>query len=269
MEKEIDMPLAPRERTRETQARHITAVKWAISVAQLDVEHLRAGDWVNLQEDLYEFIHGDYRLLPGAAVRQFIESNADKTKYWKKMIKESFCKKITRSIVQKIQARFYEVLSHLTYGASMSWCEGGKDAGFIFYANSESPFEWDVRSADPLRSAPIALGAHLVGSGVTMRQLRICPDCQTMFLLTRRPRKDRHFHCSTRCARNAATKHYRERLKERSNKLVKSKERERSQKRYRDKVHQKWPNARIQKKPHGKHVPEVSWINGRSEPKTS
>jgi hypothetical protein len=251
------MTMAPKQRTMETQARHIRAVKWAILVAQLDVEHLRAGDWLNLQEDLYEFIHGDRRLLPGPTVRRFIQSNDEKTKYWNKMIKESFCKKITRTLVKKIQARFHEVLSHLTYGGSMSWCEGGKDAGFIFYANSESPFEWDVRIADPLSSAPIALGAHLVGSGVTVRQLRICPGCQTMFLLTRRPRKDRHFHCSTRCARNAATKHYRERLKERSNKLEKSKERERSQKRYRDKVHQKWPNARIQNKPLGKHAAEV------------
>ena len=69
---------------------------------------------------------------------------------------------------------------------------------------------------------------HLVSSEIVRGQLRVCPQCQRLFLSSRRARSDKTLHCSLRCSRLAATHRYRARQKQE----LKQKERERSHRRY-------------------------------------
>jgi hypothetical protein len=115
---------------------------------------------------------------------------------------------------------------------------------------SDEPFYFDIEpligQAERLPAlADIAFLNTLVASGITPSQLKSCPECQSIFLLERKPRPDKQFHCSTRCAQLAATIRYRKKKEAE----LKEKERERSHNRYVAKQRRKHPHAKIPRRP--------------------
>jgi len=105
---------------------------------------------------------------------------------------------------------------------------------FVVSASSPSePFSptiW-IDSKTPETPALIALWLHLAGAGVAPERIRVCAlqDCKNLYLVNRKPRKDKeNFYCSVRCARNAATRQWREIHKDE----LRVKERKRGRPRY-------------------------------------
>ena len=92
-----------------------------------------------------------------------------------------------------------------------------KDVSFYVYLNSPSDrFTTGVRM-DPGRvSAVHALFRHFEGSGLTADRVKICPmeDCRNIFIIGSHARTDRMRYCSVKCSGLAATRAYRQRLKE-------------------------------------------------------
>jgi len=110
----------------------------------------------------------------------------------------------------------------------------------------------------------IALGCHLVGAKITQSNIRICPDCNSLFLIERKPRADKIFHCSIQCGRNAATRRYREKNKVE----LRAQEQERNHQRYSKKKKRQpgMKNVKIarhpQKKQRKQNRPLLSVIGG-------
>lgn len=113
------------------------------------------------------------------------------------------------------------------------------------------PFEFSI-STQPGTGFMIqrALYEDLVGSGILRGQLRICPVCQTIFLIKRKPRTDKRLHCSVKCSRLAATRRYRRRQAEKYGEQIKVEERERSHRRHVTKQRRKYgPNVKVERRP--------------------
>jgi hypothetical protein len=190
-------------------AGYIKKLEWAISLSQKNLQDLREGDWLNLREELYEFLRGP-------------EAPAD-------LRKEIFFKRATLSSIKAIQGelktRFDQCVDMYT-----SWEKGGlKEAilgiapfdvsGATVHLTAQSPdlsFHQTVSCEDLKTEVLLKLNNLLEVSGVIMSQIRRCPDadCGRLFLLRMKPRADRNFYCSRRCSGLAATREYRRKKEE-------------------------------------------------------
>jgi len=256
----------------------IKNLEWAIWFSQADVSSLRAGDWINLKEDLYDFIDIDRVKTAQNIVAMFSQT---KPEDYIAEVKKDFCDSTTETDIVAIQGELKKRLLGFAYFQ-------GEDEGELLrrmrhlVVNPGSAQEKPVMS--PRQYIPItdgsigvqgfrpnepfwqllsfgqqpnlqakvdlALFRRLVSSGILRSQLRICPECRRIFLIHRKPRTDMAFQCSIRCSRNAATRRYRERLAKQNSEEVRSKERERSHRRHVEKQRRKHgPHVKVERRP--------------------
>lgn len=218
------------------QADNIKKLEWAIWLSQqVDLGSLSEGDWLNIKEGLHDFIYftGVGRIGPRPRI------TGSFSKEMRLASRKNFRKKVKPHVVVEIQQFFRDILRSFaqTKGIYQQYIPI-RDAELLLtgFRSSQSPFVGMVFTDDVKAAASLTLGFHLVSAGITLDQIRTCPECQRIFLIKRKPRSDMTFHCSNQCARLAATWRYRERKE----KKLKTKERERSRRRYVEKQKQKY-----------------------------
>jgi hypothetical protein len=257
------------------QQGHIKTLEWAIRFCQANLSALREGDWINLKEDLYEFIeYGQHT----AALLKAIFPDQDNPGG---ELKSEFCKRTTEKEIAEVQGGLKRRLSGFAYSRGEQEVALLRKLRHLDTASVRFPFVKDFlpvqrlritsgtielqgfRPNEPFRQmisfgpkpnlqikVDLALFRHLVSSGILRGQLRTCPECGRIFLLRRKPRSDQTFQCSLRCSRNAATRRYRERLAMEHGQEVKAQERERSHRRYVAKQRRKYgPKVKVERRP--------------------
>ncbi len=233
-----------------TQTEHIKKLEWAIWLSQANFEGFTEGDWLKLKEGLYDFIY--WKELSETL---FTENDRKEPEILSSLPlkKEEFFQTVTHEQLREIQNYVRTMLVRKAKsGGRGFYSVFGRETNFAFGTYEASqPFVWMVLPGDHRVAGQFALGMHLVGSGITGEQIRSCPQCQRLFLLKRKPRKDRTFYCSSKCAVNTATKRYREKLKKEKAEEIKLKDRRRSRRRYETKIRAKpgHSKSKIAKKP--------------------
>lgn len=223
----------------QIQAGYIKKLKWAFWLSQTNLDDLRQGDWINLREDYFEFVYGTKR------PQHTNEQNPGGVKFASipVLAEEDF-----KAIQSGIKTQLLRLAKQQTFPLDYQVPFAG-ECIFIALANGPSePFAPAIWIVNDEIQALAALWWNLAQSRVTPEQIRVCSleGCQKLFLSIRRPRKDKKkFYCSTRCAKNAATQAYRDR----HNEDLKTKERERSHRRYEKKQRTKYPNAKVARRP--------------------
>lgn len=216
----------------EHQREHIKQLKFAVSLSQRDLTQLRDGDWQNLREDLYDFVN------PTVGQRlQEVFLPPD--------IKERFIKMLTVSAIAAIQKQLAADFQRYAYkgdgSCQVSVRPSQFEIDFVAFG-PDGAFYQLTQVRDPVVSARLALGYHLIGAVISPNFIRSCPKCSQMFIMEKKPRADvaNHF-CSPKCARNAATTAYRERKRDE----IRRKEKQRSRNRYEKRVRNKPGMARV------------------------
>jgi len=210
----------------------IKNLEWAIWFSQVDLSGLRVGDWINLKEDLYDFIHTNTVLdieflavvFPATKPEDHIAEH-----------KKDFCDSTTETDIVAIQGELKKRLFGFAYPKGKPQVLRTTNCMIVVGAlTPNEPFRQDLSFGRQNLQAKVdfALFRRLVSSGILRSQLRTCPECGRIFLIHRKPRTDMTFQCSIRCSRNAATRRYRERLAKQNPERVRDEERERSHRRY-------------------------------------
>lgn len=244
-----------------THGEHLKRLELAVWFSQVDLKTFREGDWVNLVDDLNDFVFRSNapseKGLLGASRLISLHGTG----------RVQQLRNSTRKEIESIQAVLLEDLKALAFDpqtprqyARTSPIKGVSIAveGFnphlqpFMYAldlGSEGPKDgYSVTTTTRVRAA---FFEYLTTSGVLRGQLRVCPECRRIFLVKRRPRSDLELHCSLRCSRLAATRRYRKKLMKEKGEEVRAKERERSHRRYKERVRQKPGHAlsKVERKP--------------------
>jgi hypothetical protein len=209
------------------QTEHLKRLEWAIRFSQTELDAFREGDWLNLKEEFWEFLYGmnlwalDFNSKKGDPKSTSGEV-ADALPRWEedfldRQIKEAFMEETDHALLREIQASMRRILGGLAAntekGKSIIQWIPIREADFIISAQGPSqPFSGVFSIDDCMKSSQATLGLHLIGSRVAGDQIRSCPECQRIFLAKRKPRADKTFHCSLRCARLAATRRYQKKL---------------------------------------------------------
>lgn len=192
---------------------HTKRLEWFIWFCQADLNAFSRGDWLNALDFAYDFYNfGD----PDAPLHR-----------------GGFDIAVTPETMIDFQPRVLGVLKRLAIHPQQPDPE---QYGPLIQAEvtigafgADEPFEQKMDCTMELtRLGYLSLYRHLVSSGIVRGQLRVCPQCRRIFLSKRRPRADKTLHCSLKCSRLAATHRFRQRQREQ----LKSKERDRSHRRY-------------------------------------
>ena len=248
------------------QQEHIKSLEWAIRFCQANLSALRDGDWINLKEDLYEFIeYGQHTVAKMKAIFPDQDNLG-------RELKSEFCKRTTEKEIAEVQGGLKKRLSGFAYSRGEQEVALLRKLRHLDTAcvpvqrlritsgtiqlqgfKPNEPFSQSISFGPKPHlqiKVDLALFRHLVSSGILRGQLRTCPECGRIFLLRRKPRSDQTFQCSLRCSRNAATRRYRERLAKEQGQEVKAQERERSHRRYVAKQRRKYgPNVKVERRP--------------------
>jgi hypothetical protein len=210
----------------EHQREHIKQLKFAVSLCQRDLTQLREGDWQNLREELYDFEN----LVVGQRLQEvFLPPN----------LKEQFFTTVTRDTVAAIQKHLAADFQRYAYKANapshVSVRASQIENDFVAFG-PDVAFHQLIHARDPIVSARLALGYHLVGALISPSFIRSCPQCSLMFVMERKPSADvANYFCSIKCSRNAATKAYRGRMRNELRRKEKQRSRNRYEKRSRSK----------------------------------
>ena len=216
------------------EAGHIQMLEWAVWFSQVPFNNLREGDWVNLRQDLHKFVSG----APDAvrSLRSLVAGLGTWAEGRKLLSQENIStaqaslKKWFRSLAEN---RAFTIRPSVKKAAMMI---RPVSDGYIFEV---SPSQWQ----DKLYSA---LGHRLQLSRIAPGQIRICPECNRIFLRRKKPPVGLIPHCSHKCAQQAATRRYRNKKKDKIN----AKEGQRSHGRYVKKLQKSHgPNVKGTRKP--------------------
>jgi hypothetical protein len=232
----------------------------AIDCAQVDLNAMRDGDWLTLKDRLYDFFTQEieWSLSPrrrpltndqiiglGSLIRSARPIDDDD------YVVNADCIEPIMALAGEDSARWQETLKRLhgTYIQEgfrqfLTTAATEEFSDFIEF-NLKELTVWDDSVIDFAPLAAARLQLYLVAGGVEKNQIRTCPECKKIFLNRRKPRADKKYHCSNRCAQQYASKEYRKRTKEE----LRSKERERSHRRYVSKRRKRFPNAPIGRRP--------------------
>jgi hypothetical protein len=222
-------------KTPRQQAEHIKRLEWFICFCQADLMAFSEGDWLNTLDSMYDFV--DFR---------DPHSPLDKSFYGYAMPDN----------LLDFQPRVLKVLRKLAVDPKQPKVD--EQYGPVIEAivtcgayGADQPFEHITDASMELTVIGyLALYRHLVSSEIVRGQLRICPQCDRVFLSRRRPRADITLHCSLKCSRLAATHRYRVKQKQK----LKVKERERGHERYVAKQRRRWgAKTKVERRPRIKH----------------
>ena len=216
----------------EHQKEHIKQLKWAVSLSRRDLGQMRAGDWQNLREELDQFVN--------PVVGQHLQSV-----FLPPDTREQFIKSLSIETVAAIQKKIAADLQQYAYNGDNARTVTVRpkqlDIDFVAFGPDVAFYQM-IQTRDPVASARLALGLHLVGAVISPAYIRSCPECSGLFVMERKPRADvaNHF-CSIRCSRNAATGRYRKKQKEE----IRKKERQRSRNRYEKRIKSQPGKAKV------------------------
>ena len=105
----------------EIENEHIKNVEWAISLSQANFDRYRAGDWLNLKEEMYDFLYGSdlWSRLGRAPIPKRDKSSADKNKQEKSPYadpdsKEAFLEEAQPAELREIRSVLKEMLQQVT-----------------------------------------------------------------------------------------------------------------------------------------------------------
>jgi hypothetical protein len=258
------------------QKEYVKRLEWVIWFSQVNLRSLSEGDRNNARARLYDFVQYS-RQEPGV-----LKGPAPSREYG--MDLRRLCKEANEKDISRVQS---ELKLRLLGFVCIEEAETKSlpptpvgDSQFLPIKNGiisaygsrpDEPFEWQIQwnlPANLQTSAVTALFRHLVSSRILWSQLRICPQCQRIFLLGRKPRPDKEFHCSLRCSRNAATRRYRERQAREKGEEVRAKERARSHNRYSKRQKIKFgPKVKVARRPRKrsgtkKSSPQIEFVRG-------
>ena len=171
----------------------------AIRLSQVDLEKLRQGDLMNIREELLELTLVKPQI---NAQKDFINSlTIDRLNSIKKELGNIFQAISSASSSDPIKIDF-------------EYNKKPTDVRFsIFSPHPSEPFRELIYIENQMDLIAISLLARLKDSKVTPNQIRRCPECSTIFLLKRKPDKNRNFYCSSKCASRAGTRAHRGRDK--------------------------------------------------------
>ena len=167
----------------------IEILKNIVSLSQLKLDTLREGDLLNLKEDLHALV-----------ARGRVDEH-----------KQEFLQQLTIEKIATIQENFINWLEALVKGEkSVSWkIDTPLKMAFAAYSDKvNEPFDYQVVTPDPVHRTGVSFLFLLIRSGVTPERFRKCPECDSIFLLLRKPDK-RQFYCSQKCAARVATRNSR------------------------------------------------------------
>ena len=164
----------------ELQKAATKQIEWAIGFAQADLKNLREGDWLNLEDELLQFLRQD---------RPFA------TLLTKSALIYTELREQIPALQKMIKKRFEELVE-----GKYSSVEG------IFYlqAHPGEPYEFILVSTKLGERTRMMLDLHLANSGIVGGQIRRCPQCRRMFVVKRKPAEGYEFYCSTKCKNRAA-----------------------------------------------------------------
>jgi len=236
----------------EFQQRHIKNLEWAILLSRTNLDGCTEGDWLNLKEGLYDFIYwmAESREVVikqiGGGKKDLVKIRPTKGVIFPPMPRSTFFDYVSKEGLMKLRANFQLFFENVARGIVVYKCQI-RDVSFWISANKPTGhfIRYIILGPSQMEEqyipvAQISLGDHLTESGIMPDQIRLCPECNRLFMLKMRPRKDRNFYCSLMCTRNAATRAYRKRKAEE----LKLKEGERSHRRYKQRVRQQPGHAR-------------------------
>jgi len=198
------------EAQRAARSWHIKQLNWIVNLMRARREELREGDWLNIRQDLSEFIGWT---TPTASLLRAIGRRPDKPPQLAGVKRELGAKLGTMDSkdLKQIQESVKRFLQSFAGGANLHVCAWGQETYIAFRVDeSFQPFQWMVYHRDLATAVEIALGLHLVSAAISAEQIRNCPQCGELFLIKKIPRTDRNFYCSVKCTRLAATHRYRE-----------------------------------------------------------
>jgi len=170
----------------ETRLSEAELLKRAVEFSQAKLDQLRAGDVMNLKDDLWGLTGHD-------------EHDS----------REKFLNGLTDQQLAKIQADFKSAFTALVDGEQSVMWKAEKAIVLGAFAESRSErFTYGMDSPDVREAANVALIATLITSGATPEQFRRCPECGNLFFLDRKP-DGRNFYCSRPCAVRVAVRNSR------------------------------------------------------------
>src|SRR4030095_1228726 len=123
---------------------------------------------------------------------------------------------------------------------------------FVVYSDKfDEPFDFQIATSDPVYTARVSLLFLLIRSGITPDRFRQCPECDSIFLLLRKPDK-RQFYCSPRCAARVANRNSRRAKREVGKRMMRMGGGSKSSKRRQDASNRgksELPEQNVKKKP--------------------
>jgi hypothetical protein len=233
--------------TRSSHERHIRRLEWAIWLSQVNLNGFRDGDWLNLQQDFREHIASSFSASI-AGVVPIPQEHVDE------LVVSSLATKAKQGELEKLQRSIKEDLKKIAYSGENEPSDllpvttfPIEEASIVVEGYSPNePFKLSISTqAGTGFMIQRVLYEDLVGSRIIRGQLRICPVCQAVFLIKRKPRADKHLHCSLKCSRLAATRRYRKKQAEKYGEQVKAKERERSHRRHVTRQQKRFPGRKV------------------------
>jgi hypothetical protein len=180
----------------------IEMIRQAVAFAQTKLDSLRPGDILNLKEDFWT--------LTG---RNDVDN------------KNEFLDKLTMEEMSKVQTEFTGWFQHLADHNSSAGVLGLHSLRSVRYTvAAEAPSDvfhfFMYNDDDPRSSITLAMMLCLARSGISLERFRRCPECKSIFVLSRKP-DQRDFYCSSRCAGRVATRNSRAGKLKRQNRKVK------------------------------------------------
>jgi hypothetical protein len=230
--------------TSDLQGRHIEHLKWAISLARANLDQCTEGDWLKWKEGFYDFVFWALLYLrKPLAVRQRTEVIRQRGSlegggiFLTPESKDKFFDRLTKEGLTDMAADWEALFMQIAFDLSTNDIVVGSDKELRFsigWPSVSGPIihRVVVRPLDYRLMGRIAIGEHLHGSGLGPERFTSCHNCHSICITNRKRDKKKFSYCSSRCARNAATKAYRHRNRE----AELEKERKRSKARYRKRI---------------------------------
>jgi hypothetical protein len=234
-------------------------LEWGIRFTRAELETCRPGDWLNWKEDAYDFLYGEdlgARLSsPGMAKQRKAKSSAsEQGEPELPEAKAGFVAAVDEDEIKGIRTVLKDLLSEITSANDetiiIDKFNFREIAVWLPNPGVRFPFSPAFINENLNDLARMSLIVHLAGSGLTREQIRNCPECRKAFIIKRKPREDKNHHCSTHCARLAATMKYRNAQVGSKAEEAKRKDRERSHQHYVKKQVAKYgPNVKVARMP--------------------
>jgi hypothetical protein len=190
-------------------------LKFAISLSQVNFEELTEGQRLDLKKKFQRFLRS---MDPPGEAHQVVRQLKTRGKHAPEFITdllggedvdEREAQVILRAELENLTSRINVAQFRKDAKVSLAIARFGETFDFLTLPHS---------GVDRIF---VLFGEHLRGSGISGSMLTRCPECQKIFIASRKPRLDRKFHCSPACSSNAASKAYRERkILERAKRLI-------------------------------------------------